>query len=66
MRRASHGRIVIRLRLRHVGLRAGNVVGGLVQRLLGFKILACQRAGPRELGLHIFEPRIGLGDLSLQ
>src|SRR5262249_46840122 len=59
-------RVVIRLGRRHVGLRTGYVVGGLVQRLLGFKVLACQRAGPGELELYIFEARLGFGDLSLQ
>src|SRR6266403_1109620 len=64
--RARHGRIVIRLRLRHIGACTCSVVFGLVQRLLGLKALACQRAGSRQLGLHIFEASFCLGDRGLQ
>jgi hypothetical protein len=64
--RARHGRIVVRLSLPHIGTRACSVVLGLVKRLLGLKTLACQRAGSCELGLHIFQASVCLGDLNLQ
>ena len=60
--RTRHRRIVIRLGLRDVGAGAGNVVLGLVERLLGLKALACQRAGSRELGLYVVEMGACLGD----
>jgi len=57
-----HGRIVVRLGLRHIGSRRLRRRFGLVKRLLRLKILACQRAGSCELGLHIFEAGVCLGD----
>src|SRR6266436_9337115 len=64
--RARHGRIVIRLGLRHTGTRTCSLVFGLVKRLLGLKALTCQRAGPCELGLHVVEAGACFGDCSFQ
>jgi len=64
--RPRHRGIVIRLRRRHASARRGDVILGLVERLLGFEILACQRVDPLELGLDIVEARVGLGDRRFQ
>src|SRR5258705_313704 len=52
---ARKGLIVFPLAPRHVGTGAGNVVFGLVERLLRLKALGCKRTGSGELGLHVVE-----------